>query len=121
MKFLSWNYRGLGNLSTVRELKHLLAIKDPGLLLLCETKLNSRKFKNVRSICKMEGCFVIDSVGHKGGLVLLWKICSDVRIQHHSQNHNDSYIELTNGNRMRFTGFYGFNEINKTSESWGDP
>lgn len=61
---------------------------------------------------------MVNSIEHRGGLFLLWKFEINVRIQHHSQNHIYSYINLPDGSCLRYTGFYGFPELNHKSESW---
>lgn len=36
-------------------------------------------FDKTRSKCNMNGCYIVDSVGHKGGLAIMWsKDCEDV-------------------------------------------
>uniref|UniRef100_A0A803QN19 Reverse transcriptase domain-containing protein n=1 Tax=Cannabis sativa TaxID=3483 RepID=A0A803QN19_CANSA len=41
-----------------------------------------------------EGCFVVDSRGHSGGLALLWKFEQEVEIQGFSFHHIDALIHL---------------------------
>ncbi|KAK6126945.1 hypothetical protein DH2020_039310 [Rehmannia glutinosa] len=60
--------------------------------------------------------FVVESVGKKGGLVLLWKDPLMVTIQSFSMGHIDSLIE--DGSIVRFTGFYDNPEVSKRGESW---
>lgn len=67
------------------------------------------------------GCFVVDLIGCKGGLSLLWKYEFDIRIQHHLQNHIDSCIEFMDGSYLMYIRFYGFLELNRRKESWDIP
>lgn len=67
--------------------------------------------------CKMEGCFVIDAKGRRGGLAMLWKEGVNVQVQNHSQNHIDSTVEIIGCGRVCFTGFYRFSELHRRCES----
>ncbi|TYH13599.1 hypothetical protein ES288_A06G151300v1 [Gossypium darwinii] len=40
MKLICWNCRGLGNLTTIQELKQLLVANNPDIVFLCQTKLD---------------------------------------------------------------------------------
>ena len=71
MNCLVWNVQGLGKQRAFRNLHRLIADEDPSLVFVCETKLHSRQCQNLRSKLGFDGCFVYDSVGRKGGLILL--------------------------------------------------
>jgi len=47
MIVLSWNCRGLGNLSAVRALKRLVKDEDPDILFLSETKRKAVEMKSI--------------------------------------------------------------------------
>jgi exonuclease III len=59
MRLLSWNCRGLGNPCTVRELLLLLKEKDPSVLFLSETRLDSIGVENLRVTLKFAGAFCV--------------------------------------------------------------
>ncbi|TYH01227.1 hypothetical protein ES288_A09G041000v1 [Gossypium darwinii] len=118
MKILCWNCRGIGNPTTVRELKQMLVANDPDIVFLCETKINANKFSSVRSRCKMEGCLAVNANGKSGGLVIMWKESNKVEVQTYSSNHIDLIIKLENDNPIWFTEFYGNAEPNKRQCSW---
>ncbi|KAG4192917.1 hypothetical protein ERO13_A07G187666v2, partial [Gossypium hirsutum] len=73
MKILSWNCCGVGNPAIVTQLKQLLIANIPNIIFLCETKIHSNGFQQIRNMCRMEGCFAVDSKGKSGGMALLWR------------------------------------------------
>ena len=77
MSLVSWNCRGLGNPRAIRFLKDLLVQKRPSFVFLCETFCGWDKVEQVRAVLDFEGCFVVDAVGHSGGLVMFWKIAAE--------------------------------------------
>ncbi|PPD87370.1 hypothetical protein GOBAR_DD15693 [Gossypium barbadense] len=68
--------------------------------------------------CKMDGCLTINANGKSGGLVMIWKEGTEVKIINYSSNHIDSLIHLENDNPIRFMGFYGKVDPNKRHSSW---
>lgn len=49
---------------------------------------------------------------------MLWKDGIDVSSQSQSKNHVDALIKVVGMVRFRFTGFYGFSELNLRYKSW---
>ncbi|XP_017604818.1 uncharacterized protein LOC108451663 [Gossypium arboreum] len=92
MRILSWNCRGVGNPATIRELKQLLVANVPDIVFLCETKIHSKGFSHIRSICKMEDYLAISLEGKVEG----W---------------------LGRGGKA-FTGFYGQTDPSLRQQSW---
>lgn len=117
VKILSWNCRGLGNPAIVTELRQLLVANVPDIIFLCETKLHKCDFDRISKRLNMAGCFVVDVVGRKGGLALLWSDECDVDVQSFLQNHVDSLIKM-DMSRIRFTGFYGYPDLTRRHLSW---
>ena len=74
MKILSWNYRGLGNPRTVRELRRLVKEKKSEVVFLMETKLNNKKLEPIRVKLGFSNVFGVDSVRKSGGLALFGKV-----------------------------------------------
>lgn len=72
MKTLSWNFRGLGNPRTIQDLCQMVEEKKPDIVFLMETWLKASKFEGLKRRMKCEGCFVVEPVGLKGGLAILW-------------------------------------------------
>ncbi|KAK5833737.1 hypothetical protein PVK06_017591 [Gossypium arboreum] len=93
MKILSWNYRGVGNPATVRELKQLLVANVPDIVFLCETKISSNGFHRIRNMCKMKGCLAVSLEGKSGDLALLWRDIMNVSAQNYLKYHIDSLTD----------------------------
>lgn len=68
---LSWNCQSLGNPWTIRELRHLISDKSPSIIFLMETKCPKVQMENASRKVDFTNCFVVDSVGKRGGLVML--------------------------------------------------
>lgn len=61
--------------------------KRPQVVFLMETKLLASKFEGIRCKLRFGGCFVVDLMGRKGGLALLWEKEVDIEIINYSQHH----------------------------------
>lgn len=63
---------------------------------------------------------VVDCVGKGGGLALLWKEEMGVEIQNYSCRHiNVKICQNTDGEPLKFMGFYGHSDASKRKEGWG--
>lgn len=71
----------------------------------------------LKTSCKFDGCFTVNSVGASGGLCLLWKDKDLVSINSYSNNHIDSTIKW-NGRIWRFSGVYGYPEAGNKHQTW---
>ncbi|KAB2024682.1 hypothetical protein ES319_D06G103000v1 [Gossypium barbadense] len=118
MKILCWNCRGVGNPATVRELKQLLVVNVPDIIFLCETKIHANELSRIRFMCRMEGCFAVSSDRKSGGMALMWREGVNVTIQNYSKYHIDSVVRREEGEKFRFTGFYGQTEPSLRNEAW---
>ena len=117
MNPLAWNCRGLGNPRAVRALRGLRKMKDPKVLFLSETKLNTEEMEWIRVGLKYGSAFVVPSKGRSGGLALLWDEEVDLSITSYTRFHIDAQIKSQEG-LWRFTGFYGHPETAKRKGSW---
>ncbi|XP_075499746.1 uncharacterized protein LOC142538273 [Primulina tabacum] len=117
MSCISWNVRGLGNQRVFRELKRLVAERNPSLLFLCETKRRDSNFTRWKDVLGYSGMFVVNCVGRSGGLTLLWKSPFDVTIYSYTLGHIDCLVQHDE-KRWRFTGFYGHPETQLRHSSW---
>lgn len=73
MRLLSWNCRGLGEASTISQLKESQRLYLPDMTFVCETKQKSSFVKTVcRKLKCKENWEVVDPIGKKGGLLLFW-------------------------------------------------
>jgi hypothetical protein len=69
---ISWNFRGLGNPQTVKDLRRLVKAKRPTMIFLMETKLRQIKMEKIICTLGFNNLLVVDSIGKSGGLALLW-------------------------------------------------
>lgn len=117
MSLIIWNARGLGNPRAFRELRRLVAEKDPTLLFLSETKMRGSECRIWKNRLGFSGSFMVDCIGRSGGLALLWKESVDVILKSYSIGHIDCVIK-DSGNEWRFTGIYGHPQSSLRHFSW---
>jgi exonuclease III len=119
MRLLSWNCRGLGDPQTVRELSLLLKERDPSILFLSETRLDSVGVELLRVSTKFNYAFCVPRLRTGGGLAMLWSDKVDLRLNSFSKNHIDASVVIKDsGKEFRVTGFYGNPETHKRKETW---
>lgn len=119
MSCLSWNFSGLGNPTTVQAFVDIVYSKQPNLIFLMETKLNTSRIQSVKHRIGFVGLFCVNSLGLSGGLSLLWNTEINVDVLSYSRNHIDAKVtSLYDPNPWRFTGFYGNPKRNKRRDSW---
>lgn len=107
MSFLSWNCRGLGNPRRVQFLKEINFQKKHDVIFLCETLCRKERVEQVKVELGFGGSFVVESIGHSGGLAMLWRNQDDGTLLSYSNNHVDMEIYLEGEQKSRLTGFYG--------------
>ncbi|XP_060974102.1 uncharacterized protein LOC133039269 [Cannabis sativa] len=59
-----------------------------------------------------------EAQGRSGGLGLLWRYESDIRIESFSKNHIDCFATVNGGSEFRFTGIYGEPNRSLRKEIW---
>ncbi|XP_073051733.1 uncharacterized protein [Primulina eburnea] len=117
MNCICWNVRGLGNQRAFRELKRLVAEKDPTLLFLCETRMKGSNIRWWKKILGFNGLFAVDCICRSGGLMLLWKDPLNIKIHSYTSGHIDCTVQQ--GDKFwRFTGFYGQPDTGCRHLSW---
>ncbi|XP_060962046.1 uncharacterized protein LOC115719437 [Cannabis sativa] len=74
MRGVAWNCRGLGQTSTVRELKSLIRSRSPDFVFISELKVDATTL--VRTLKSLHFYFniTVPPVGTAGGIILAWKI-----------------------------------------------
>ena len=107
MRMVSLNYRGLGNLRSIRELHSIVKTEAPQVVFLMETRLNRKKLERLRIRLGFSSCLGVDRVDRGGGLALLWSKEVKISDNSYSSSHIDGDITDVNGPIWRFSGFYG--------------
>ena len=119
MSALSWNYRELGNLQTIRTLQEVIASEDPILVFLMETKLSKEEMTKKKYTIGFTEGLVVASNGSKGGLALLWKKEVMLDVQTFGPWHIDVEVGGADGmGKWRFIGFYGQPDTSRREETW---
>ena len=118
MSTLSWNCRGLGHPRTVQVLIDLVRYKKPSFVFLMETLCHRTQLEHLKMKLGFENLFVVDRVGHSGGLALFWKAKFKVRLLKYANNFIDVAIDGAGSGQWRLTGYYGFPESARRRESW---
>lgn len=83
---------GVGNQRAFRDLHRLVAERHPYLLFICETKQRASQCQRWKFLLKLDGHFIVDSIGGSGGLMLFWKDSFDIHIKSFYQGHIDCVI-----------------------------
>jgi hypothetical protein len=84
-----------------------------------ETRMQQNKADRVRIKLGFDNCFVVNSKGKSGGLMLLWNSSCGVEIQNYSRRHINAVVQrLPDDLKWKFTGFYGHPEASRRTESW---
>ncbi|XP_019164319.1 PREDICTED: uncharacterized protein LOC109160487 [Ipomoea nil] len=116
---MSWNCRGLGNPTAIRVLADLVRMKRPKVVFFMETFVDRSRMESVRVQLGFDSVFVVDAVGHSGGLAMLWLNSVCLQVTAYDSNFIDARVELEAGSPgWRFTGYYGFSERARRREAW---
>ncbi|XP_019166942.1 PREDICTED: uncharacterized protein LOC109162712 [Ipomoea nil] len=119
MKTLVWNYRGLGNPTSVQVLVDLIHLKKPDIVILIETLVGQRKLEPIKRRIGFDGLLVVESRGHSGGLACLWRVSPLVEIKSYSDRHIDVFVVEGDGKtKWRVTGFYGEPDRGRRHIGW---
>ena len=68
MSCLAWNYRGLGNLRTGRELIEIIRAKDLSVVFLAKTLTDIARLETVQRNIEFDHRWVVPREGREGGL-----------------------------------------------------
>lgn len=119
MNDISWNFHGLGNPETVRELHNLVSLEAPTLVFLCETKIEGKRVSDLMTRLGFERCRAVNSAGLSGGLALFWSREVEVKVESISDQHIDATVKnVGSDNKVwRFTGFYAKAKRSERSSS----
>ncbi|XP_019186580.1 PREDICTED: uncharacterized protein LOC109181284 [Ipomoea nil] len=83
-----------------------------------ETKVARDHAERLRVKIGYEGLFCVDSDGLSGGIALLWKKNCTARLISYSTNYVDVGVTIAGFPEWRMTGYYGFSERTRRTESW---
>ena len=75
MKIVSWNCRGLGSNINKEQVKKLIQVETPSILMLQETKMREQEtLKDLQKIWKNCDGRAMSSKGSSGGVRIIWKM-----------------------------------------------
>ena len=92
MSCITWNYRGLDNAATVKELREIAKKFAPTVLCVVETQVHKAWVESLKGTLGYDNVFAVSSSGRSGGLGLYWNKNTKVEILPFSQYHIDSII-----------------------------
>lgn len=92
MSIIAWNWHGLGNPQTVRNLLDLIKKEGVVAIFLSEIKSNQQEMERVRCKVGFNNCFTVNSSGRRGGLAILWQSEIVIDLVSYSMNHIDTRV-----------------------------
>nr|POF08527.1 hypothetical protein CFP56_58554 [Quercus suber] len=111
MSLLAWNCRGLGSPPAVRTLTDEVRMKNSILVFLSETKASLSKMKGFQNKIEYREGIVVPSDGKSGGLAMMWRKGTEIRLKSCSNSHIDVVVEgMADQAPWRATSFYGHPE-----------
>ena len=113
-----WNYRGLGNPRTVRELGDYIQAKDPTVMFFAETWADDARLDQVLRNFDFRIKWSIESENRGGGLVLLFKEEIRITVEDSSKYCIDVLVKKNTSQEWRFTGIYGESVTARRHEAW---
>jgi exonuclease III len=121
MKIVSWNCRGLGSNLKKEEVKKLIQVEKPSILMLQETKMREQEtLKDLQKIWNNCDGRAVSSRGASGGIKILWKM-EDFDLQAQMQTQFWLMVNLLNkvsGMLFSIINVYIPNNYNEKIECW---
>ncbi|XP_060959156.1 uncharacterized protein LOC133030434 [Cannabis sativa] len=121
MRRLAWNCKGLGQTSTVRELKSLIKARSPDFVFLTELKVDATSL--VRILRSLHFYFNINvpSIGIAGGIILAWKVGFSFECISCSRNHISGIVYSDPpSNPWLLSCVYGPPYLNAKKKFWAE-
>ena len=87
-------------------------------MFLMETLVDKGKVEVIKEMIIYEGYYVVDNVGHSGGLAILWEEQQWATVLGSSRNHIDLKVTVESMGIWRLTGYYGHPERCRRHEAW---
>ena len=118
MSCLSWNCRGLGNASTVKELRDLAKKVAPTVLCVLETQVHKARVEGLKNTLEYDNAFAVSSAGRSGGLGIYWNNNTRVEILPFSQYHINAIVTENGRDPWRLTCVYGEAQVAERHKTW---
>lgn len=114
MNVLAWNYRGLGNPRTFRDLCSLVRLHHPKIVFLSDTRMSDSRSRNLRFKLGYR-----NSLGISGGLVLFWGESIKLSLLSQGERYFDVLVEDgSDGGPWRATFIYGEPRVENRPDMW---
>jgi hypothetical protein len=118
MSLFSVNYRGVGNASTVRELRDFVVKFAPSILCIQEAQIDRGHVESLAGLLGFDKAFAIDSAERSGGLGIFWSNDISIDILGYSQYHIDISIVGIGDIPWRLMSVYGEAQISERHRTW---
>lgn len=118
MPIICWNYRGLGNPTTVASLTDLGKHFSPSLVFLSETKCATTVIKRIQKRTGLGNGVWVESDEKAGDLALIWRKEVVVSLRSKSKRHINVSIRHSTGEHWRFSGIYGWSDHGQKHYTW---
>jgi len=103
MSCFSWNYRGLGNGATVKELRDFAKSVAPSVLCVLETQVHKARVEGLKNSLGFDNAFAVSSNGCSGGLGIFWNNNIKMEFLPYSQYHIDTIVTEAGCDPWRLT------------------
>ncbi|XP_074345250.1 uncharacterized protein LOC141684263 [Apium graveolens] len=108
----------MGSPRAVRVFGVLLKSRNPDLVFLSETLVDSKVMKDLAVKFGFANSFEVDRVGRGGGLALMWKKSVACQVMDSSSNHINVHVMDDISISWKLTCFYGFPKRTHRQASW---
>lgn len=117
MNALCWNCRGMGNPSSVRQLRRWSTFYAPDIIFLSDAMLKKNDAEALKNKIGFVNGFGVSSQGRAGGLCLYWKDNVTFSLISYSQHHICGDVGEGSGS-WRFVGLYGWAKEEEKYKTW---
>ena len=118
MKLLSWNYQGLGNPWTGRNLRKIVREQAPNVCFLMETRLDREGFNRLYGELPYSQKIIVKQPDMGVGLALIWKEGVVLDLINYTDNHILVKVKEEDRFEWWLACFYGWPEANLKYKSW---
>lgn len=113
-----WNFRGLGNPSTINALHSLVRKFSPDVLFLSKTKSNASAIRKIQNKLQFAKSVCVEAKGRAGGLDLFWVEEVEVQILGMEDHYIDAQVRDDSGRSWRVSCVYGWADSGQKSKTW---